>query len=180
MTSKKDIRLYAKKIKTDIDLPSVSSLITDKLLALPELKTPGCVMLYRALGDEVNVDGLLYRLHNTGIDFCFPVVCGDVIEARSISDDGFKTGAFGISEPTGAFVDPGAIDVVIVPGVAFDVECMRLGRGKGYYDRFLSSTNALKIGVCPDCLCLDKLPCEQHDLRVDVVITEKRTVWYGR
>jgi len=68
-------------------------------------------------------------------------------------------------------IDPATLDVVLVPGVAFDRQGGRLGFGGGYYDRLLPTTPALRIGVTYDeCLC-DALPCGEHDQRMDWIVT---------
>ena len=83
-----------------------------------------------------------------------------------------QEGAFGIMEPCGElFTDYEAIDVAIIPGMAFDRHGNRLGRGKGYYDRFLPllPTRVFKIGVCFPFQLLDDIPMEEHDIKMDVV-----------
>ena len=84
-----------------------------------------------------------------------------------------RKGKFGILEPTSkvSLVDP---DLVVVPGLAFDLHLHRLGYGKGYYDRFLKSTSSYKIGICFDFQIVEKIPNESHDQKMDEVISEKR------
>ena len=82
-------------------------------------------------------------------------------------------GAYGIAEPQGESVCAAAeIDLMIVPGVAFTREGVRLGRGKGYYDRYLAreGVRAYTVGVCYACQLLQELPSEEHDRRVDIVV----------
>ena len=83
-----------------------------------------------------------------------------------------QTGSFGIQEPTGElFTDYDTIDVAIIPGMAFDAEGHRLGRGKGYYDRFLSRVPHLyKIGLCFSWQLVDHVPYDEHDIKMDEVI----------
>jgi len=82
-----------------------------------------------------------------------------------------KTGSFGILEPTGTeIVDPNDIEVAIVPGVAFDMEGNRLGRGKGFYDSLLQNKNIYKIGVCFEFQLLEKVATSPHDIPMDKVI----------
>ena len=69
-------------------------------------------------------------------------------------------------------------DLVIVPGLAFDPTGARLGRGKGYYDRWLGANPAVKtLGVCFSCQILEKLPAEPHDAHVDAILTEQGFIW---
>ena len=81
---------------------------------------------------------------------------------------------FGIGEPTGPiWTDLDAIQIIIVPGVAFDRSGNRMGRGRGFYDRMLKSTvGALKIGIAYDFQMLDEIPVEPHDVKMDRIITE--------
>lgn len=82
-------------------------------------------------------------------------------------------GRFGILEPpdSAPIADVRALDLILVPGVAFDHGGGRLGRGRGYYDRLLAGTPAFKVGVCFDSQIVSKVPCEPHDIRMDAVIT---------
>ena len=88
--------------------------------------------------------------------------------------DSLAAGAYGIREPQGGEACPAAdIDVMVVPGMAFTRDGRRLGRGKGYYDRYLAREGfrAWCIGVCFGCQIVDDLPCEPFDRRVDEVVT---------
>ena len=72
-------------------------------------------------------------------------------------------------------VDPGAVDVILVPGLAFTRAGQRLGRGGGFYDRLLARLPAVtwKIGVCFEVQISDAVPSEPHDVTVDCVMTER-------
>ena len=106
--------------------------------------------------------------------FRAPVVTGDDLELRVYTGPGdLATGAYGIEEPTGAlFTDYDAIDFIVVPGVAFDRNGNRLGRGKGYYDRLLPRIpSAYKAGICFPFQIVEEVPAETFDIRMDEVIT---------
>ena len=64
-----------------------------------------------------------------------------------------------------------------MPGVAFDRKANRLGRGKGFYDRLLAQTHALKIGICYDLQLLDEIPAEPHDIKMDIIVTENNIIY---
>lgn len=96
----------------------------------------------------------------------------------------WEAGAFGILEPARADGDRSlddaeftATDAVIVPLVAFDRDCHRIGYGKGYYDRFLAAIPAVKIGIGYECQRVHAIPHEPHDIQLDAVATEER--WYA-
>ena len=122
------------------------------------------VMLFSSLPDELPTHNVIEH---------WPRVSGDDIEVIKYEPGTLKQGSFNIMEPaTGEVVDPSILDLVIVPGVAFDHNCNRCGRGKGYYDRFLSQTHAVTIAVCFDCqLVSEPLPVEPHDIPAQHLVT---------
>lgn len=96
---------------------------------------------------------------------------------------GWSRRRFGIWEPVGPATDPGVIDLALVPGLAFTRAGHRLGRGKGYYDRFLAQLRpgCFKCGIGYDFQLVDELPTEPHDVPLDAVVTPagvyRRTDW---
>lgn len=133
------------------------------------------VMLYSALPDEVPTQSLIDGLVAQGKTVLLPRVVSDTdMELRHYTGPhDLQTGAFGILEPTGQlFTDYATIDVAIIPGMAFDAAGHRLGRGKGYYDRFLSRIpHAYKIGLCFSWQMVDSVPSDQHDVVMDAVVS---------
>ena len=130
------------------------------------------VALFSPLGDEPQVWPLVELLANE-LTVVLPRVEGDVMNFYSYDKDCIAPGAFGINEPQGgAPVPPGAIDAIVVPGVAFTVGGKRMGRGKGFYDKYLSQSGcrALKIGVCYREQIVPDIPTERHDVAMDVVV----------
>jgi 5-formyltetrahydrofolate cyclo-ligase len=93
----------------------------------------------------------------------------DAIEP-ALPGEGLVAAVWGIREPQGPAVEPAAIDLVVVPGVAFTLTGARLGHGKAYYDRFLATVGAPKVGVCFDEQLVDELPMEPHDVWLDKVV----------
>lgn len=88
--------------------------------------------------------------------------------------DDLKKGAYGILEPSVVkTADEKDIDVILVPGLAFDRHGGRMGFGKGYYDRLLETSSTVKIGLCYDFQLFDTIPTESHDVPMDFIITEK-------
>ena len=78
-----------------------------------------------------------------------------------------------------AKIDPKEIDLIIVPGIVFDLRGFRIGYGEGYYDRLLKSAGVPKIGLAYEFQMRDKLPKESHDVCVDKIITENRIIECG-
>lgn len=88
------------------------------------------------------------------------------------------SGKFGIREPapTCIAIPPGDLDLVLVPGIAFDINGHRLGRGKGFYDRLLQDFTGEKIGIAFDEQIVDAVPAEKNDVKMDFIITPTRCV----
>lgn len=88
--------------------------------------------------------------------------------------DRFALSAMKIREPQGGqLIRPQALDVILVPLVAFDAQCRRLGHGAGYYDRYLAQTDALRIGVGFACQKVDAIHALPHDIAMDLIVTEE-------
>ena len=109
--------------------------------------------------------------------FFLPRVNGADLEILPYDRSRLSLGAFLIEEPEGVdTVDMDTIDLVVVPAVAYDRQCNRVGRGRGYYDRLLRDTRAVKVGVAYDFQLMDEVPYDDNDVPVDIVITDRRTV----
>ena len=107
-----------------------------------------------------------------------PCVNGNDLEARLFQPQMLHAGYYSIPEPTKEceLIKPNEIDLIIVPGMAFDKYGNRLGHGKGFYDHFLEQTNATLIGVAFDCQLVSCVPVEKHDKRIHYVITASKTI----
>lgn len=177
MLSKVDVRLVIKqrnKCLSEAEREAQSAFVLSRLANHPHFKATQTVMLFSSLPDEVNTHAFIRKWAKTK-RIVLPVVKGDDIMLRLFtSEEDMKTGAFGISEPTGLTFDKlDEIDLIIVPGMAFDKEGHRLGRGKGFYDRFLSQPNIMstyKIGICLPHQLLEAIPTEAHDITMNEVI----------
>ena len=142
----------------------------------PMLADAKTIVAYYSLPDEVDTHSLIDELLADGKTVYLPKVVSDedMVLCRYTGVESLKEGAFGIMEPVGAQTSADeVIDVVLVPGMAFDGDGNRLGRGKGYYDRFLKSLSYPRpqlIGVCFDFQKADVVPTEPTDVKVDVVV----------
>jgi 5-formyltetrahydrofolate cyclo-ligase len=170
---------------TKCERERMSQLICSRAFEL--LKSIGAktVMLYAPMDDEVDVEPLIEELLRSGVKVCLPKVdrANRKLIPRligSLCDRHITVGAYGIREPTDDCpqVDLSEIGAVIVPGRAFDRACRRVGRGGGYYDRFLKSLpqDALKVGVAFEFQIFDEVPTTEEDVAVDCVITETRII----
>lgn len=179
---KKELRRTIRENKRHFDreaLDEMSFAVISRLTAHPRFAAARTVMLYHSLPDEVDTCRLLAELPLTSADFSgktilLPRVTGETdMELRVYTGPGDMTrGAFGIMEPSGAlFTDYSQITLAVVPGMAFDSRGHRLGRGKGYYDRFLPLLpQAYKIGVCFPFQLVDTVPTEPTDVVMDEVV----------
>jgi 5-formyltetrahydrofolate cyclo-ligase len=152
---------------------ALSHEVTAKLRQTAEWQRAGVVLLYHSLPDEVCTHDLILTACAEGKRVLLPVCVGDDLELREYRGEGsMAEGAFHIQEPTGeAFCDFAAIDLAIIPGVAFTRQGQRLGRGRGYYDRLLSRLREVrKVGLCWPFQLVDELPAEAHDIPMDAVI----------
>ena len=148
------------------------------LLDTAEYKNAASVMLYCPIGNEVDTALIAERAFADGKRVLYPVTdeaSGRMTAIEVTKDSEFVRGGFGIREPRGEAY-AGDIDLVIVPGVAFDREGGRLGFGKGCYDGFLAGIDAVKIGLCYDLQLTDGLPTEEHDVRMDMIVTENEII----
>lgn len=137
-------------------------------------RSAGTVLLYHALPDEVDTSLLLSSAMLMGKRVLLPKVVGDDLELCLYSPDALVSGAYGIMEPAGPSLSEeeyAGIDLAIVPGMAFSSAGVRLGRGKGYYDRLLPRLpRAYRIGLCFSFQLLSHIPSEQHDVLMNEVV----------
>lgn len=130
------------------------------------------VLAYWSMDDEVYTHDFVNKWAGSKT-LLLPCVKGDELELRYFDgEERLQPGeGYAIPEPVGAlFTDWGKIDLILVPGVAFDKSGNRLGRGKGYYDKVLKQTGAYKLGVCFDFQLVERVPVEPHDVKMDRVV----------
>ncbi|MDR1809947.1 MAG: 5-formyltetrahydrofolate cyclo-ligase [Prevotella sp.] len=136
------------------------------------------ILIYNSLNGEVSTSAFLSKWAGEK-EFFLPVVSGNNLVVRKYeADSKFVASAWGIQEPVGIdIMNYDGIDLAIIPGIAFDRKLNRLGRGKGYYDRFLPALKAPKIGVCFDFQLFDAIPTAPHDVKMNLLVSENEIVW---
>ena len=160
-----------KRLLTDADKVAAEQSVIQQLESLPAFANAQKILLYNSLPDELPTTEMLRRWHATK-DLYLPRVSGEELEILRYAPDAVITGAYGIYEPVGeAITDESIIELIIVPAIAFDRHGNRIGRGKGYYDRLLCRTSALKIGICYAFQLIPDFSPDAHDIPVDMVIT---------
>lgn len=157
---------------------TVSSEVTAQVFMWMSARLPGTVAAYLAMAAEVDVEPLFARL--PGWRWVLPRVEEDGTLTLRDRDLPRETHRWGMEQPVAAG-DPVPIhevDLVLVPGLAFDRAGGRLGRGKGYYDELLAARrhDCIAVGVTTSIRVLDEVPLESHDVRVDFLATEQAVV----
>ncbi len=158
-----------------------SLIIQEKLLESDEFRSSNTVMTYVSLPTEVDTGHFIKTALRQGKRVAAPYIGpdGDTIIASELTAiENLEKGPFGIYQPKGGRdreIPLKEIDLVVVPAIAYDRKNMRLGRGKGYYDKFLADTDLLSsktVGLSFSFQVVDRLPSNDHDRPVDRVITD--------
>jgi len=152
------------------------------VIALPEWQAAATIALYSPIHNEVATDLLLQEAFANGKCVVFPRVADSHLQfARVNPAEAMAPGAFGILEPAGESISLREINLLFVPGVAFDLAGHRLGYGKGYYDQSLAdaSNATLRVGLAFSLQIVPQLPAEGHDVRMDLLITETEIRRFG-
>mgnify|MGYP002517953175 CR=1 FL=1 len=161
------------KLLTAEQRESAAMQIFSHIETLEHFAQAECIALFVSMPDEVATTLALQRWTAKGKRVVVPRVEGDIMHFYDYSPENMQSGAFGILEPIGGEVcSPEAIDLIIVPARAFTYSGTRLGRGGGFYDKYisLSKFRAYKIGICYECQIFDSLPFDNHDIMVDNVV----------
>ena len=178
LPTKAELRKLVKtriKNMTEEEKKKESEDVMMKLENTQQFKSAKTILLFHSLPDEVCTHELIEK-YASKKKILLPVIDGEKWHIREYKGD-LKTGEYNIQEPTGVnYYDYGSIDLVVVPGVCFDKDKGRVGRGKGYYDRILKEIKAFKIGICFDCQLLSKVPADEWDVKMDQVMTAKQEV----
>ncbi len=162
-----------------------SKIIADNFLKLDIYQQSTNIMLYVATKLEVQTQEIIKSAHQDKKNIFIPLIIrGSHNLFPSLVKDFEKElirGDLGIFQPSKEFYricPPDILDLVIVPGVAFNVQGYRLGRGGGYYDRFLSQLEprTISVALAFEMQILEEIPVEEKDIPVDYIITEKRVI----
>ncbi len=180
MLKKDEIRKLNKTKRLEMTREEVqikSRAATKIFLQSNAYKKASSIMIYMPIQNEIDTDEIFKTALKDGKNIIFPVTKKEIVPYIATKQTKFKKGNFGVNEPCGAAKAlPQSIDVVIVPGIAFDKTGARIGFGKGYYDVFLPKTKAVKIGLCYEFQLCRKIQTEKHDIKMDFVITEKEII----
>ncbi|MBQ9031802.1 MAG: 5-formyltetrahydrofolate cyclo-ligase [Parasporobacterium sp.] len=173
--------IQARDALTEAERIEKSARICERIAALPAYQNAKTVMIYKWTRGEVKLDELEPggRFYDPQKTFLYPLCEGQGVMIAIKPGEGadsWQSGAFGIREPVkdrGEVISPETIDLVLCPLAGFDENRNRLGKGGGYYDRFLPlCAKAVKIGVAFEEQKLSRVPSEPHDFKMDMIITE--------
>ena len=192
--NKGEIRKLIFKRLSELEQKAVSDrLIADRLLSnygtmralsptdeTPRLSCPAGgtlnIFIYNSLPSEVDTKGIIEHLLYAGHNVYLPRINGKEMSLIAIDGDTeYIQNSYGIAEPVGEPYS-GDVDICIVPLVAFDRGRVRLGRGGGFYDRFLHNSKAYKIAIAYSVQEYQAIPAEPHDIRMDIIVTEREII----
>ncbi len=181
MQTKSEIRKILKEKRLNLNKNKKNIFdekIYKKIISNSSFKKAEHVLFYISFKNEVDtIKLILNNLYKKNI--YVPKVKGNKIDIYKINSlEDLEKGAFSIPEPKADSkkIDPKIIDFALIPGIAFDDSGHRIGFGKGYYDYLNKNLNCLKVGLAYNFQIVDNIPAEKHDIKVDLIITDKQTI----
>ena len=180
---KNNIRISILGERNSLDMQTITSVSNDvynNLFNLINYDDYNTYFIYLDFKNEVKTNEIINFLLNNGKRVLVPLTNPNDISMKAVeikSFDDLSVGNFGVLEPKD--IDNDIVpDVVIVPGVAFDINGNRIGFGKGYYDNYFNSlvSNPVKIALAYDFQVLDSIPSEKHDVKMNYIVTEKKII----
>ena len=168
---KNKIRQLHKKIRAALDIKNLSKIIIGKVVDLDEFKKAENIFCYISFGSETDTSEILSI---TGKNIFVPKISDNEMYMTKYTPQHIKYGKFGILEPEECCpVKPSVNDVIIVPALACDTDFHRIGYGKGFYDKYMKDSKAVKILPVPSKLIISRVPSGGFDVPVDIIVTEK-------
>lgn len=164
------------------DILEKSSAIKDTLFSLSQYKESSFIFSFISFKDEVNTHEIIKNSiaigKKVGVPISVPKTKELLVSEIIDFDKELELGYYGILAPKDEYtriVSPKIVDLVLVPGVAFDKRGYRVGYGGGYYDRFFNKLekSVIKIGLCYEMQILTEVPTDNYDIPIDYIITEK-------
>ena len=178
MASKQQLRVVLKRrreLLSPKETQQLSAKICENLQNQPSFLQADTVYFYYPLNTEANLLLLAEKALSMGKQIAFPRVNGtkmDFYQVNSLTE--FTEGTFHVMEPTGQQKICQKDPLVLVPGLAFDLQGRRMGYGKGYYDKYFARyPDCMKIGICYAMQIIDEVPTSQYDIPMDAVATEQ-------
>lgn len=175
---KRIIRMNKKKIRENLTGKEISKKSMDLInifLESPIYKEANTIMSYMSIRNEIETSFLNKRILKDNKKLILPVIRNDNIVAVNIKkNDEFVLGKYQILEPKFVKNWNDEIDLILIPGIAFDYDGNRVGFGKGYYDKFLKKHDkSIRLGFLYDFQLVNKIEIENHDIKMDFLISNK-------
>ncbi|KAF0091757.1 MAG: 5-formyltetrahydrofolate cyclo-ligase [Fusobacteria bacterium] len=185
---KKEVRKSIQLIKrnlTDEYLSSASKKITNDLIKTKAFIKANTIMCYLSFGTEVNTAPIINECYKQGKTILIPIIMSNAdgtsyMEASELIDPNIDLapGTMGILEPKESSIrikDPKTIDLIVIPGLAFDKNGNRLGYGAGYYDYYLKRVrdDCYQLAISFSCQLVSSIPTEEHDRSIPHILTER-------
>ena len=174
--------LAKRKALSVTEVRSASLLVQQSFVASPEFSRAKVLALYAPIHNEVDTLEVLAEALAASKAVLYPAVSGQQLSFRRVIEqrNELQKGAFRIAEPIAscAVYDPREADLIVIPGIAFDLRGRRIGYGKGYYDKTLHAIEGQGklVGFCFDFQLVEDIADEPHDVKMDMLITEKRVI----
>ncbi len=170
--------LLEKRDATSAELRDISSgKIHENLKKISSYINSQNIACYFPIGSEVDTHDIMLSILKQSKNLLLPKVVNDNLEFYIVPTlEKLEKGSFEIMEPKDSCKKAEKINCVLIPTVGVSTSGVRLGYGKGYYDRFLSSTNAVKISLTYSKQIVKSIPSDPHDIKIDWIVTEDKTV----
>lgn len=178
---KQSIRREIKVLKSNFDEESLklkSNKVISRLEVHPLFKNSNAIMLFWSMKDEVFTHNLIEKIFRSKT-VILPSIQDEILLLKEYKgkNEMVINNQFGIPEPIGNPLDESInIDLIVIPGIAFDKDLNRLGRGKGFYDKLLKTISSKKIGICFDFQIINHVPTYTHDMKMDIIISENMII----
>ena len=153
--------------------------IEERLFSLPEFKSARVVLFFASFRSEVDTGPMIRRALTSGKRVVLPKVNGRELALYEIADwdKDVSPGAWDIPEPRETRpIELDAIDLILMPGAAFDEQGNRVGYGAGFYDKLLSAFTKTTVALAFEAQLVPRVPVEAHDVPVKKIVTEKRVI----
>ncbi|NLG53502.1 MAG: 5-formyltetrahydrofolate cyclo-ligase [Clostridiales bacterium] len=179
---KKELRvLIREQTLPESDKAAADRRVTENLINTPEFSAAGSIFAFVGVGHEIDTSDIIKSALCAGKRVYVPFCLGKGImkAVRLKAYDGLKPGMYGVpTVPDGDEISPDELELIIVPALCYDRRGYRLGRGGGYYDRYLKriSPGTVTIGLCRAGTLLDRINVMPHDVRVRVIVTDTEVI----
>lgn len=180
---KKNLRKSINKLHHEVssdDLAEFSQIASEKIIKdCKEYITADTVYAFVSFGKEIDTSHIIKDALARGKRLLLPRVTKEGMVFKEVADlNNLIRSDYGILEPAGTLPDIWEDGFMLVPGVVFGRDLYRIGHGAGYYDKFLAETekNIFKAGFCYNFQIIDKVPAEEHDIRIDAIYSNGETI----